>query len=245
MEKTEARIRAVAGERQGSRCHDCGAKLNPYRAELRQRRYLGRWEQPIPAPQGAAGAAVQLLLAAAVIYSVRHLRRGLRACERAGIDLREITRASGIPRNHLQRVLDGRVTWATQGAVRSLLEALPPAVRRAVEEPTLASAVATQAGAVPVALLLPVLEQEVERHGVRNAAHWRGWRTGRCGASARSTGRSRSDLADRLLTATGNAILWHIDPQMRRAYFGYGCPERVLRSGTRRRVPVKQTLVAA
>jgi hypothetical protein len=71
-----------------------------------------------------------------VIYSTRHLRRGLRACLRAGIGLGQVSPHSALSAPQLQRMIDGGFPWATRGGAEAVLAGLPPAIERAVREPT-------------------------------------------------------------------------------------------------------------
>jgi hypothetical protein len=168
-----------------------------------------------------------------VIVCTRYLRRGLRACLRAGIDLHEISRGTAFSAPQLRSVLDGQYTWTTAGSASMLLDALPPSVRRAVEEPTFALALDTRTGCLPSRLLIPVIQRMVDRHGQKTTFILLGvsWTRGQGILQGEDT--VRFALADGILTRADEALRWHSDPELRRAYWSYADSRRCLVAGNR------------
>ena len=189
-----------------------------------------------------------MLRRATVIHPTRFLRRGVLACLRAGWSLRELQETTCVYERELRRLVAGEYHWATTAGAETVLQGLPPSVRRAVAEPTYAVALdCFTGGRVPVSLLRPFVAPEVERHGYDRTSRLLGVSDWYLTRIMSGQGSVSFAAADTVLTRSGEAMRWHSDERLRRVYFTLSTPRSVLVSGHRPPVGWKKRpkLVAA
>ena len=102
-----------------------------------------------------------------------------------------------------------------------MLAGLPPAVERAVREPTFALRLNCRTGTLAASMLSETVERLVAKHGLINTAEFLGLSHRRMKAILEGTTSVTFRVAGQILTFAGEAIRWHTDPELRRAYWSY------------------------